>query len=135
MNCSLPGSSVQGFPRQEYWCELSFPYPGVLPNPEIKHVSPTLAGRLFTTETPGKPKVRNALYLLGWPKCWLRFFPYDLMENIKQSFWPTQYLLIRSFPSGSDGKESAYNVGDPGLISGLERSMEKEMAIHSSGQR
>ena len=23
------------------------------------------------------------------------------------------------FPSGSDGKESAFNVGDPGLIAGL----------------
>ena len=26
------------------------------------------------------------------------------------------------FPSGSEGKESAYNVGDPGSISGLGRS-------------
>ena len=26
------------------------------------------------------------------------------------------------FPGGSDGKESAYNAGDPGLIPGLERS-------------
>ena len=26
------------------------------------------------------------------------------------------------FPGGSDGKESAYNVGDPGLTPGLERS-------------
>ena len=28
---------------------------------------------------------------------------------------------ILSFPGGSDGKESAYNVGDPGSIPGLER--------------
>ena len=27
----------------------------------------------------------------------------------------------KGFPSGSDGKESAYNVGDPGSIPGLER--------------
>ena len=26
------------------------------------------------------------------------------------------------FPGGSDGKESAYNAGDPGLIPGLGRS-------------
>ena len=26
------------------------------------------------------------------------------------------------FPGGSDGKESAHNAGDPGLIPGLERS-------------
>ena len=27
------------------------------------------------------------------------------------------------FPGGSDSKESAYNVGDPGSIPGLERSL------------
>ena len=36
------------------------------------------------------------------------------------------------FPDGSDGKESACNVGDLGLISGLGRSLEKGMATHSS---
>ena len=39
-----------GFPRQEYWSGLPFPSPG-----EIEPVSPALAGRFFTTETPGKP--------------------------------------------------------------------------------
>ena len=36
------------------------------------------------------------------------------------------------FPGGSDGKASACNVGDPGSIPGLERSLEKEMVTHSS---
>ena len=44
------------------------------------------------------------------------------------------------FPGGSDGKASACNAGDPGLIPGSGRSpgegngnpLEKEMAIHSS---
>ena len=36
------------------------------------------------------------------------------------------------FPGGSDGKASAYNVGDLGSIPGLGRSLEKEMATHSS---
>ena len=31
-------------------------------------------------------------------------------------------FLVCGFPSGSDGKESAYNVGDPGSIPGLGRS-------------
>ena len=35
-----------------------------------------------------------------------------------------------SFPGGSDGKKSACNVGDPGLIPGSGRSLEK--ATHSS---
>ena len=47
MNCSLPGSCVHGFPRQEYWSRLPFPSPGDLPDPGIKPVSPALAGRLL----------------------------------------------------------------------------------------
>ena len=36
------------------------------------------------------------------------------------------------FPDGSVGKESVCNEGDLGLIPGLGRSFEKEMATHSS---
>ena len=36
------------------------------------------------------------------------------------------------FPGGSDGKVSARNAGNLGLIPGLEDPLEKEMAIHSS---
>ena len=36
------------------------------------------------------------------------------------------------FPGGSDGKASAYNVGDLGLILGREDPLENEMAAHSS---
>ena len=34
-------------------------------------------------------------------------------------------ILTRGFPGGSDGKESACNVGDLGLIPGLGRSPEE----------
>jgi len=47
-----------GFSRQEYWSELPFPPPGDLPDPGIEPKSPeapALAGRFFTTESPGKP--------------------------------------------------------------------------------
>ena len=43
--------------QQEYWSELPFPPPGDLPGPGIEPtapVPPTLAGRFFTTEPPGK---------------------------------------------------------------------------------
>ena len=33
-----------GFPRQEYWSGLPFPFPGHLSNPRIKPTSPALAG-------------------------------------------------------------------------------------------
>ena len=36
------------------------------------------------------------------------------------------------FPSGPDGKESAYNSGDLGSILGQEDPLEKGMATHSS---
>ena len=36
------------------------------------------------------------------------------------------------FPGGSASKASAYNVGDLGSIPGSGRSLEKEMATHSS---
>ena len=43
---------------------------------------------------------------------------------------PTPIFL--GFPSGSDGKESACNTGDLGLIPGLEDPLEECMATHSS---
>ena len=46
-----------------------------------------------------------------------------------------QMALVHSlpgFPGSSEGKASACNAGDTGLIPGLGRSPEKEMAIHSS---
>ena len=58
MKCSPPGSSVHGFPRQEYWSGLPFPSPGDLPNPGIEPASYALAGK-FTTEPPGTQIFKN----------------------------------------------------------------------------
>ena len=44
-----------GFPRQEYWSGLPFPFPGDLSHPEVEPISPALADGFFTTEPPGKP--------------------------------------------------------------------------------
>ena len=49
----------KGFPRQECW--LPFPSPGDRPDPGTEPMppeSPALAGRLLTTEPPGKVKVK-----------------------------------------------------------------------------
>ena len=40
--------------------------------------------------------------------------------------------FVMGFPGGSEGKAAACNAGDLGLIPGLGRSLEKEMATHSS---
>ena len=54
LDYSVPGSSVHGIFRQEYWCGLPFPSPGNLPNPGIKPASPTL--QALPSEPPGKPQ-------------------------------------------------------------------------------
>ena len=41
-------------------------------------------------------------------------------------------ICLLGFPGGSDGKESASNAGNVGSIPGPGRSLEKEMATHSS---
>ena len=44
-----------GFPRQEYWSELSFPSPGDLLDSGIAPEPPALAHGVFIAEPPGKP--------------------------------------------------------------------------------
>ena len=57
-------------------------------------MSPALAGKIFTTGPPRKPSLSF--------KCWVS--------------------TLEGFPGGSDGKESACNAGEPGLIPGIGRS-------------
>ena len=52
-----------------------------------------------------------------------------MVSNPSNKIDPSTYY---GFIRGSDGKESACNVVDPGSILGLERSLEKGMATHSS---
>ena len=48
-------------------------------------------------------------------------------------FWfPQGICLVVGFPEGSDGKESAHNVGDLGSNPGLGRSPGEGKATHSS---
>ena len=49
--CQAPLSL--GFSRQEYRSGLLFPSLEDLPEPEIEHASPALAGRCFNTDSPG----------------------------------------------------------------------------------
>ena len=55
MDCSLPGSSVPGFSRQEYWSGVPLPSPGDFPNPGIEPGSPALQVDSLPSEPPGKP--------------------------------------------------------------------------------
>ena len=57
-----------GFPRQEYWSGLPFPFPGDLPDPGFKPASLVLAGRFFSTEPPGTPLVGG--HFLAFSNFW-----------------------------------------------------------------
>ena len=52
MDCSLPGSSVHGISREEYWSGLPFPSPGDLPDPGSK---PAWQADSLLSLLPGKP--------------------------------------------------------------------------------
>ena len=65
MDYSLPGSSVHGFSRQEYWNGLPFPSPGDLPNPGIKPGSPALQEDSLPTGYERNPYSLHILCLLS----------------------------------------------------------------------
>ena len=69
--------------------------------------------------------------------------PFRLLQSVEQSYLcctvgPCWLFILNivmcthGFPGGSEDKASACNAGDPGLIPGLGRSLEKDMANHSS---
>ena len=116
------------FSRTEYWSGYLFPSAGSLPNPEIKPRSPTFQADSLPAEPPEKPKntgmgslsLLQRLFLTqesNWGLLYCRqifFLPAELLRK--------PCLALKIFPSGSDGKESACNVGDLGSTPGLGRS-------------
>jgi len=54
MDCSLPGYSIRGTSRQEYWSGVPFPSPGDLPESGIEPWSPALQADYLPSELPGK---------------------------------------------------------------------------------
>ena len=66
MDCSPPGSSVHGFPRQEHWNQLPFSSPWDLPDPGIKlipPVSPALQVDSLPTESLQKLSLMTFVYV------------------------------------------------------------------------
>ena len=55
-DCSPPGSFVHGILQARKLSRWPFPSPEDLPDPGIESVSPALAGKIFTSEPPGKPR-------------------------------------------------------------------------------
>ena len=66
---SLPGSSIHGISRQEYWSGLPFPSPGDLPNPGIGSGSLALQADSLASNLPGTPyknEVRSGGFFVQW---------------------------------------------------------------------
>ena len=104
MDYSLPGPPSIGVSRQEYWSGVPLP-------------SPTISWSLLRFMSIQSVMLSNHLFLC----CPLLLLP-SVFPSIRvlPISW---HFSSGGFPGGSDGKESAYNVGDPGSIPGLGRSL------------
>ena len=111
MDCSLPGSSIHGVSRQEYWSGLPCPPPGHLPDPVIEPTSlksPALAGGFFTTRTTWEAlyfhEVTVIIISLLWPVKWNPERRSNSTSITKPVSWGTwlvfgnPVLQIHSFP-------------------------------------
>ena len=63
LDCSHLAPLSLEFSRREYWSGLPFLSPRDLPNPGIKHGSPTWQADSLPSEPPGKPQYRDFLSL------------------------------------------------------------------------
>ena len=61
-DCGLPGSSVHGSSRQEYYSGLPCPSPGDLPNPGMEPRYPALQADSLPAEPPEKPSILHKAY-------------------------------------------------------------------------
>ena len=87
MDCSLPGSFIHEFSRQEYWIELPFPSPGDLPNLGMEPRFPALQADALLFEAPGKP--------IWAAKLWFKYSFKDFINIYAFSFSSeTSYLGI-----------------------------------------
>ena len=62
-------------------------------------------------------------FLMATPRCFIGCLMFHMQNN---------QMILMGFPGGLDGKESACNVGDLGLIPGSGRSLGEGKAIHIS---
>ena len=85
MDCSLPGSSVHGFSRQEYWSGLPYHLLGDLPNPEMEPASLfslALAGGFFTTSPGAQYHFTVVIFGSGGRTSPAYIFALDLQLNL-----------------------------------------------------
>ena len=90
------------FPRQEYWSELSFPSPGDLPDPEIKHAFLYWQVESLPVSHQGRKSLERALgclYILdlSFPQVFINATLYSvLLRSLRPAY--LQHLSIFTFP-------------------------------------
>ena len=116
------GPLFMRFSRQEYWRGLPFPSLGDLPDSGIKPaslMSPTLAGRFFTTEPPGKPifclsiiHLLSTYYLCDyWSICPSLLDALGHLERIHGAVW-----TVKSSVKSTAGPASPAEQPSPSLL-------------------
>ena len=87
------GFSVRGILETRTLGGLPVPPPGNLPYPGIKTMSPTSAGRCFTTEPPAKPLRENGyMYMCGWVPL---LFTWNY-HNVVNQLYPNRKLKVKN---------------------------------------
>ena len=83
---------------------MPFPPPRDLPNPRIEPASPTLAGRFFTTEPPGKPVLCVLNHNWNNPdlrlleSLWLTWSEWQSLSDLSWLIWTIRQLA--TWPQG-----------------------------------
>ena len=110
VGCSPPGSSVHGISRQEYWSGLPWPSPGDLSNPGIELeslMSPTLAGRLFTTSTTWEAHEIIVLHAYSVPTTMVKLKPKAIFKLPCPLIHPPWYILQALWEKGNTKTRSS----------------------------
>ena len=86
---------------------------------------------MLVTASP-TPSCANQKMSPDIARCPRRIESPKAQNHLSRARYRNLHFFTSPFPGGSEGKASAYSVGDPGSIPGLGRSLKKEMAPHSS---
>ena len=103
-----PGSSVHGFPRQEYWNGLPFPFPGDLPDSGIEPASPALQPNSLPLGCHGSLPPSPQIYIVGYPSApggglaWngvamANMGDISVLKKRKARFWVSLQLVLQAW--------------------------------------
>ena len=86
-----------GFPRQEYWSGLPFPYPGNLLNSRIEPVSPAWQVDSLPLNHQGRSNLTSAMNTLGFPVAQL----VKILPAMQETWVKTFFLTCASLSIAS----------------------------------